>query len=329
MRQLRWLRGTGALAMVALLAACGGDDSGSASPGSTSGDTEVKKVAVGVIPIIDVAPLYLGIEKGFFSSRGLEVTPKLAQGGAAIVPAVLAGEDQFGFSNVVSLMTAREKGVPLVTVAAGASSTGDPAKDVNAVLVGKGSTLKSAADLAGKKVAINSLNNIGDTTIKTAVEKAGGDPNAVKFVEMPFPDMPGQLASGKIDAAWESEPFRSAIIGAGGRILFDNLTETYPKLQIATYFTSEQLKAKDPKMVEDFVAAMNESLEYATANPDEARAVLSTYTKLTPELAAKVVLPAWPTELDQESAAAVGAAAKKYGTLKNDPDLKGLYGLGS
>jgi NitT/TauT family transport system substrate-binding protein len=146
---------------------------------------------------------------------------------------------------------------------------------------------------------------------------------------MPFPDMPAQLASGKVDAVWESEPFRSAIVAAGGRILFDNLTETYPKLQIATYFASEQLKAKDPQLVKDFVAAMNESMEYATANPDAARAILSTYTKITPEIAGKVVLPAWPTELDAESATAVGAAAKKYGTLKSDPDVKGLYGLGS
>jgi len=329
MRQLGWLRSTGVIAIAALLAACGGGSGTDAASGTASGSTEPKKVAVGVIPIIDVAPLYLGVQKGFFSKRGLEVTPKPAQGGAAIVPAVLAGEDQFGFSNVVSLLTAREKGVPLVTVAAGASSTGDPAKDVNAVLVGKGSTLQSAKDLAGKKVAINSLNNIGDTTIKTAVEKAGGDPNAVKFVEMPFPDMPAQLASGKIDAAWESEPFRSAILAQGGRILFDNLTETYPKLQIATYFTSEQLKAKDPKLVDDFIAAMNESLEYATAHPDEARAVLGTYTKITPEIAAAVVLPAWPTQLDEQSATTVGAAAKKYGTLKSDPDVAGLYGLGS
>ncbi|HEY6795339.1 MAG TPA: ABC transporter substrate-binding protein [Kineosporiaceae bacterium] len=344
MRHLRWLRRVGVLAAVAALAACGGTSStsagmtsagstsaGAASAGSSSSGAAAggpaKKVAVGVIPIIDVAPLYLGVQKGIFTKHGLDVTPKPAQGGAAIVPAVLAGEDQFGFSNVVSLLTAREKGVPLLAIAAGSSSTGDATNDVNAVLVGKGSTLQSAKDLAGKKVAINSLNNIGDTTIKAAVEKAGGDPKSVKFVELPFPDMPAQLAAGKVDAVWESEPFRSAILGAGGRVLFDNLTETYPKLQIATYFTSEAVKAKDPQLVDNFVAAVNESMEYATAHPDEARAVLATYTKITGDVANKVVLPAWPTELDQQSATAIGQAAQKYGTLKKDPDVKGLYAV--
>ena len=318
-----------AVVLTAGLAACGGGSSGgTASTSGASSGSEVKKVSVGIIPIIDVAPLYLGIQKGIFTKHGLEVTPKPAQAGAAIVPAVLAGEDQIGFSNVVSLLTAKEKGVPLVAVAGGSSSTGDPAKDFNAVVVAKSSKLQGAKDLVGKKVAINSLNNIGDTTVKTAVEKAGGDPSGVKFVEMPFPDMPAQLAAGKIDAAWVSEPFRSAVLAQGGRALFDSLTETYSGLQVATYFTSQQLKAKDPELVEAFVAAINESLEYASAHPDEARAVLSTYTKITPEIAATVVLPAWPAKLDEESATAVGTAAQRFGTLKQAPDVKGLFGLG-
>jgi NitT/TauT family transport system substrate-binding protein len=314
-----------AVASVVGLAGCGSDEPASPSnAGGTTGAGKTTTVSVGVIPIIDVAPLYLGIQKGYFSSRGLDVKPVPAQGGAAIVPAVMTGSQQFGFSNVVSLLTAREKGLPLLSVAAGASSTGDPANDVNAVLVGKGSTLQTAKDLEGKKVAINSLNNIGDTTIKAAVEKAGGDPTKVTFVELPFPDMPAQLERGNVDAVWESEPFRSQIVAAGGRILFDNLTETYPKLQIAQYFTTETYKKANPEVVENFVAGINESMEYAAAHPDEVRTVLGTYTKLTPEVAAKVVLPAWPTELDKESTTAVGDAAKKYGTLTDAPDVDGL-----
>jgi NitT/TauT family transport system substrate-binding protein len=310
--------------LAAVLAACGGDDDGgSASTGGTG--AALKQVSVGVIPILDVAPLYLGMKQGIFARHGLEINPKPAQGGAAIVPAVLSGDNQFGFSNVVSLLTARDKGVPVVAVAGGASSTGDPAKDFNAVLVRGDSPMHSAKDLVGKRVAINTLNNIGDTTVRSAVEKAGGDPNGVKFVELPLPDMPAQLAAGRIDAAWTSEPFVTAIKATGGRVLVDALQETYPSMQIATYFTSEQTKTQDPELVAAFVAAMNESLAYATAHPDEARAIVSTYTKITPEVAAKVVLPGWPAKLDEASLTAVGQAAQKYGTLKNAPDVKGLF----
>jgi NitT/TauT family transport system substrate-binding protein len=322
-----------AIAAGAALAGCGSGSSAGSPPAATAGSGSsgaspagTTKVSVGVIPIIDVAPLYLGISKGIFAKHGLEVTAKPAQGGAAIVPAVLSGENQFGFSNVVSLLTARDKGVPLVSVAGGSSSTGDPKTDVNAVLVGKGSTLQSAKDLAGKKVAINSLNNIGDTTIKTAVKKAGGDPAAVKFVEIPFPDMPAQLASGTVDAVWESEPFRTQILDAGGRVLFDNLTETYPTLQIAQWFTSSKMKQEKPDVVANFTTAINESMTYATDHPDEARAVLATFTKIPAAVASKVVLPKWPTTLDKESTTAIGEAARSFGTLSKAPDVAGLLG---
>ncbi len=305
------------------LAACGG---GEQSDGATAAGGALTKVSVGVIPIVDVAPLYLGISKGFFAKAGLEVTAKPAQGGAAIVPAVISAENQFGFSNVVSLLTARDKGLPLVSIAAGVSSTGDPANDVNAVLVAKDSPLKTAKDLEGRKIAVNSLNNIGDTTVKTAVAKAGGDPSKVTFVEMPFPDMPAQLAAGTIDAAWEAEPFRTQIMAAGGRILFDNLTETYPTLQVSHYFTSRQTKDKNPAMVAAFVTAINESMTYASSHPDEVRAVLATYTKISPEVAGSMALPLWPTTLDRASLTAVGNAARTYGTLAKDPDVAGLLG---
>lgn len=318
-----------ALVAGAALSGCGSGSSGGSSAASAdagSSTAATTKITVGVIPIIDVAPLYLGVQKGIFAKHGLDVSIKPAQGGAAIVPAILADEMQFGFSNVVSLLTAREKGIPLVSVAAGSSSTGIPEKDINAILVGKGSTLKTAKDLEGRKVAINALNNIGDTTIATAVKKAGGDPTKVKFVEVPFPDMPAQLASGTVDAVWESEPFRTRILDAGGRILFNNLTETYPKLQIAQWFASEKLKNEKPNVVAQFTAAMNESMDYATAHINEVRSMLGTFTKITPDVAARVMLPNWPTTLDNASTTAIGEAAQSRGTLAKAPDVAGLLG---
>lgn len=319
------------LALVAgvALSGCGSGGSGASSTvsaASGSGTAGTVKVTVGVLPILDVAPLYLGVQKGIFSKHGLDVSIKPAQGGAAIVPAILADEMQFGFSNVVSLLTAREKGIPVVAVAGGSSSTGDPDSDINAILVGKASTLKTAKDLEGRRVAINALNNIGDTTIATAVKKAGGDPTKVKFVEVPFPDMPAQLASGTVDAVWESEPFRTQILDAGGRILFDNLTETYPTLQIAQWFTSEKLKKEQPDVVARFTAAMNESMDYATAHTDEVRNTLGSFTKTPAGVASRVILPKWPSTLDKESTTAIGEAARSRGTLAEAPDVSGLLG---
>ncbi len=79
-------------------AACGSSDSGSSGGSSSSGG--VTTVKLGLIPIVDVAPVYLGVKKGFYEKHGLKLSITTAQGGAAIVPGVVSGQFQFGLSNI-------------------------------------------------------------------------------------------------------------------------------------------------------------------------------------------------------------------------------------
>jgi len=54
------------------------------------------------------------------SDTAAQTEPVPAQGGAAIVPAVISGDDQIGFSNMVSLILAAAHGLPVMAVAYGA-----------------------------------------------------------------------------------------------------------------------------------------------------------------------------------------------------------------
>ncbi len=296
-----------------------------ASPAADSGDSgAASKVTVGVIPIVDVAPIYLGKEKGFFAKRGIDLTLASGQGGAAIVPGVVSGQFQFGFSNLTSLLVARDKGLDMKVVANGNASTGETGKDFGAVVVRADSPIKSAKDLAGRTVSVNTLKNIGDTTVRASVRKDGGDPKAVRFVELAFPDMPAALQNKRVDAAWVVEPFLSVAKSQGARPVAWNFVDTAPGLTIAAYFTSAKLLADKPDLVKDFTAAMNESLAYAREHPDEARQVITTYTKITADQVSALTLPDWPTEVNEESVNTLAELATQDGLLTKQPDVVAL-----
>src|SRR3954471_19252233 len=198
-------------AVVVLLAAALTAAGCGSSAGGGGGGKGPATLQVGVIPIADVAPLYLGIKKGFFKAEKLTIKPKPAPGGAAIVAATVSGEDQIGFSNTTSLLIANSKNVPVKLIAQGVigAAKADPKQAWDAVLVKKGSSIKTPKDLEGKTVAVNTLQNVGPLTINTALKAQGVDYKKVKYAEIPFPDALGALATGRVDAAWEVEPFVS------------------------------------------------------------------------------------------------------------------------
>jgi len=304
------------LATLLASAACTSDKSAKKPTGT--------KVDVGVIAIIDVAPIYLGKQKGFFSKRGIDLNLVQEQGGGPIVKGVLAGKYEFGFSNVTSLMAAQADGAPLKAVASGVASTGRPGRDFSAIVVKDGSTIRSPKDLVGKTIAVNVLKNIGDTTIRQSVRKAGGDAKNLKFEAMPFPTMNGALRSGKVDAIWVVEPQLSEAVTTGAEVLASNFVDTAPDLTVALYFTSKDTIAKEPQLVTDFTEAIKESLKYADANPDEVRDVVGTYTPINDTVRIGMILPDWPQDINRASLDKVAQLGEQDGIFKKPPALDQL-----
>lgn len=308
----------GAVAML-LASACSGNGDDASTAEQTS--DELTPITVGVMPIVDTAPIWLGVDEGIFEKHGLDVTLEVAQGGAAIVPAVVSGDYEFGFSNVVSLLVASDQGLPLKIVAPGASTTGDTSSDFGAVLASPDSGIESAADLAGKKVAVNTLSNIGDVTVSEVVELDGGNPDDVDFVEMGFPDMPAALGAGQVDAIWVLEPFSSIAQAQGAKVVSYNYAETDPELPIAVYFTTEENAQAKPEIVASFTAAMTESLDFAQENPDETRKIMQTYTEIDEDIREQLVLPRFPSELNIEATQTLADLALKHGLVESAVDV--------
>jgi NitT/TauT family transport system substrate-binding protein len=129
---------------------------------------------------------------------------------------------------------------------------------------------------------------------------------------------------GQVDAIFVVEPFVTAALDAGGRVLSSVYAEATPNLTVATYFASKQLIASNPDLVNRFVAAMKQSLAYAGAHGDEVRQALTTYTQIKADQAAKLILPKWPQDVNKDSVQKLADLAKGDGVLTKDVNLSDL-----
>lgn len=307
-----------ALVCAMVVASCGGS--------SSTKKGEPATLKVGVISIADVAPLYLGIKKGYFKQEKLTIQPKPAEGGAAIVASVVAGDNQIGFSNTTSLLIANSKNIPVKLIAQGVigAQKATPKQAWDAVLVKKGSSIKSPKDLEGKTVSVNTLQNVGPLTINTALKNAGADYKKVKYAEIPFPDALAALDQGRVDAIWEVEPFVSQAKGSGDTAVLYPYEQTAPKLTVASYFTTKQYADQNSDVIDRFVKAINKSLVYAQAHPAEVRAIVPTYTKIPADAAKSMNLPLWTSDIGRPTIEQQNKLAKEYGFLKKEADLNDL-----
>jgi NitT/TauT family transport system substrate-binding protein len=310
-----------ALACAAGMVACGDDDDGG---GGGGGEGEPTTLNVGVIPIADVAPLYLGMKEGFFEEEQLTIKPQLAEGGAAITPAVVSGDFQIGFSNTISLLIAASQDLPIQIISQGVLA-GKTEEDAWAdLLVLKDGPIKDPKDLEGKTIAVNTLKNICEVTIKASLEKDGVAVDTLEFAEVPFPDMNAALEAGRVDAACVVEPFVSQGKAGAARGIDPFYVRTAPDLTVATYFTSTQYAEENADVVDRFVSAMNKSLIYAQSHPQEVRDVLLEYTEIPPEAAQAIKLPVWRPDLNEPTIELLSELSAKYGLIEEQPDLEEL-----
>lgn len=316
-----------ALGAAAVLTLSGCTDSAAPSATSTAtddaGSGELQTVRVAALPIAETGALWGAIDEGIFEAHGLEIEVVPAQGGANAIPALLSGDIQFAIGQPFGPIRADLQDLGVVIVGNYANSLAE-GTDVNAVVALGDSGITRPADLAGKKVSVNTLGAAGDLTIRKAVQDDGGDPSTIEFVEVAFPDVPAQLEAGTMDAAWAPDPFRAMIVGGGGVSVVSPYQATIPGLTVLTNITTQKLLDEDPELVEAYAAAMSEALEWAANNEAAVRSAIATNLEIPEEAAAGITLPEFTWDLAGAGIEELGALAVEFEYIEGEPDYSRL-----
>ncbi|MFL4476213.1 ABC transporter substrate-binding protein [Paeniglutamicibacter sp. MACA_103] len=311
------------------LTGCGqGSLAGSAASNSesegASGDGALTKVVVGVLPIAPSVAVKYGIDKGIFEKHGLDVEFTTSSAGAAMLPAVSTGDLNFAVGNPLSVLTAVDKGLDMKIVS-GYSDSKAEGEDINGVVVRADSGIKDFAGLSGKTTSVNALKTQGDLTIMESATIDGGDAGALKFSEMPFPDMEAQLDRGNMDAVWLPEPFLSkALANPDNELLGYPNQKAIPGLPTMVSFTSGKYAQENPEVVADFKAAMTETLAAAEGDQAGAKDMLPEFMKMDPKVAENLKMETWDGVVPSEQLAKLAELAAQLGFLSKTPDVEAM-----
>ncbi|MFI7482511.1 ABC transporter substrate-binding protein [Kocuria sp. M1R5S2] len=302
------------LAVLSLgLAGCGG--------GAEADDEEggAEAVRIGYFPLVHTATAVHAEETGLFEAENLDAELVPTGGGASAVPALISGELDITYANYTSALLAAEKGLPLRLVAGNDVGATD-----HGIYVVAGSDISRPADLAGRTVAVNNLQNIGTVAVYAQLEDAGLDPEDVDLVEMPLPDMSAALERGEVDAIWQVEPFQAVAEAAGHQKIFDLFSGPVADMPVAGWVTTEKFAQENPEVVAAFERAISASAEELQGDRERLVELVPTFTQVSAETVEQVELPVYAGELDLERLQRTADLMQQYGITGGELEVSDL-----
>lgn len=281
------------------------------------------KLRIGLLPIVDVSPIYVGIKKGFFAAEGIELELVPSSSGAVGIPALIGGALDISYGNTVSSILAASQGLDIKVIAV----TLEGAPVLTGLIARTTDQITRGADLVGKTVAVNARNNIVWLYAREWISATGGDPSKVNFREIGFPQMGDALIQKQVDAVVDVEPFRSKMLANAD---LSEVSKPYdfvqPDVQVGNYVASGAVTRDKKDVLDRFLKALAVTNAWFNENlrSDFVISTISEYTKASKDL----VLAAPPRKtlpgISTEEMAKTMKLMEKHGLLKSRIDIAKL-----
>ena len=148
-----------------------------------------------------------------FAKYGLDVEPRITNGGAVVLAGLAGGSYDVAYTNLVPVLQAHAHGLPFQIVA--------PVDDVlerasaERDARGEGFAGARARDLDGKTIGTQSLQDLNSVAMRAWIDKNGGDSSSIHVLEVPSAAAVAALTSHRIDAMALSEPLLTEALETG------------------------------------------------------------------------------------------------------------------
>lgn len=243
--------------------------------GSGSDDPAAARRSVTVVldwtPNTNHSGVYLAKQNGLYDRAGLDVSiVEPDQAGA--VAQLVAGNATFAFSYAEQVLPAREQGTPVVSIATVLTT------NTSSLVSPADRGIRRPRDLAGRTYGTFG-GAIEEPLVKELVRCDGGNPDAVKFVDVGNADYNVGFRKHAYDAVWVFDGWdvirlRDIAKTAVTTIPFRDHLDCIPDWYTPVLVTTEKTLAGDPSLVRAFLAATAAGYRIAATDPAAAARAL-------------------------------------------------------
>jgi ABC-type nitrate/sulfonate/bicarbonate transport system substrate-binding protein len=253
----RTLAVAAALTLLAGVAGCGGD----AEAGQV---TELRyQGSVGQVTLPELAA-----DLGYLGDVRLNWIGNVT-GGPQDIQATATGQSDFGgaFNGAIVKLAAAH--APITAVV---SYYGSDAQTFQGYYVLDDSPIRTARDLIGRKVGMNTLGAHAEAVLKTWLARGGLTPAEIKQVELvalPPVNTEQSLRQRQIDVAVLGGVIRDKAVASGGIRTIVTDYELLGAFSAGTYVFRDDFVKRNPETVKAFVTGVGKAIEWARTQPRE------------------------------------------------------------
>ena len=251
-------------------------------------------VRTGYVPVLISAPYYIAMEKGYFKELGLDVQMEPLQGGSDAVIQLSSGNFDVAAGGAgVGFWNAVDRGVKFIVVAPLHTETSHQATPlVTSKANFDSGKVKKAADLKGKKVAVNAKGSATDYWLDAALKSGGLSIKDVDYQVVAFADVAAALTNGAIDAAMLGEPLATQAEDKG---LIVRIADNFiPEFQVTSVYYNQDFAKNKPDAARNFLIAFLKGCRDLQGNgwKDDTNArMIEKYTKVPADVIKRSATP--------------------------------------
>jgi NitT/TauT family transport system substrate-binding protein len=231
--------------------------------GEARAQTSQVKVASTVKGAFDNLPLFVARDTGIFKKYGLDAEITHFSGGGEVVRAISSGSMQIGMVGTSAAIIAAAAGQNLKIISAWSA----PAYGMY-FIVPANSPIKTAADLAGKKVGISRPNSVNHTGLLAVARELHIEVEPVPVGSQG--DSWIAMKTGRVDAGWHSVLDVFRLVEQGEARIVVKLEDYVRDYQQGALVAMSDYLSKNADVAKSFIRASAEAFEFIERNPAEA-----------------------------------------------------------